>query len=440
MKENKASFVNQMSKKDDLGQKLTKKKEKNLLTVVNVYAPTSKRAADNSNELEDVYSDLAKVLEETKKESSLTLIGGDFNAKVGKRENGEEECLGRYSRGRRNESGQKLIDFCSMHNLCISNSSFKHPARHITTWHSKRTQNGITANIYNQIYYIICTFDRKQLLRNARSHNETLLESDHRVVVAEFELDLFKMFKPQRNPSEKPFNSCLLTCNVQKREEYKNQLDERLNQLRGRGNAEWNEIRTSITETAKEVIGYRKNDKNKKPENEEVAKLSKKQKELRLEIAECNDPVKVQSLKARRNKLLHSIKTTLLNNKEKELDEKVSEINLLEDSAKMFKSVREPTRKKFENAFVLDKNRKKVTNPQEMYNIIKGHFQQQFFDNTEVYLKPFIGNPRKLNNEITLLQVTKAVKKLNNSRAPGFDMISAEMVKYGPAVLLELIT
>ena len=206
-----------------------------------------------------------------------------------------------------------------------------------------------------------------------------------------------------------------------------------------RGNDEWSNIRTCITETAKEVIGFRKGDKNKRPDNAKVAELSREQKELRLEIAECNVPETVQSLKARRNKLLHNIKATLLEEKEKELDAIVSEIDKLKDSAKMFRSVRELNRKKFENTFVLDKEGKKVTNPQEVYEIIKDFFQKQLFDDSEEKLEPFIGPPRPLKRRITVKEVRDAVNRLKNCRAPGFDMISAEMIKYGPEILFELI-
>ena len=114
-------------------------------------------------------------------------------------------------------------------------------------------------------------------------------------------------------------------------------------------------------------------------------------------------------MKAERNKLLHEIKTTLIKEKEKEL-EMVKEMDKMKHDAKM--SVRELRRKKFENACVHIEKGKRVTNPQEMYKIINKHLQAQFYQEIEEKLEMFTGEPRKLNKEITLLDdsTVKVVK------------------------------
>ena len=92
------------------------------------------------------------ISEHQNKDTSLLLICGDFNAKVGTN-NDDAECVGRFSRGHRNVSGQCLIDFCNAHKLFITNSAFKHKAAHITTWESTRINktNNTIKHIYNQI-------------------------------------------------------------------------------------------------------------------------------------------------------------------------------------------------------------------------------------------------------------------------------------------------
>ena len=69
--------------------------------------------------------------------TSSTIIAGDFNTKIKKR-NGSENCTDQCSRGRRNDSGFKLVEFCEMNNKVIVNSCFHHPAKLITTWSKKR--------------------------------------------------------------------------------------------------------------------------------------------------------------------------------------------------------------------------------------------------------------------------------------------------------------
>ena len=147
-----------------------------------------------------------------------------------------------------------MIDFCEMNNLFICNSGFKHPARHITTWHCKRTQNGITTNIYNQIGYVLCPIDRKHILQNARSYNGTLVDSDHRIVITEFELAFVKMYKPHKNESKKHLNSYQLNLDNQKRIEYHDKLEKRLQETENCA-MNWNDIKINMIETAEEVVG-----------------------------------------------------------------------------------------------------------------------------------------------------------------------------------------
>ena len=41
---------------------------------------------------------------------------------------------------------------------------------------------------------------------------------------------------------------------------------------------------------------------------------------------------------------------------------------------------------------------------------------------------------------VTIDETQKAIKKLNNNRAAGYDNISAELLKYGPEILAEFVT
>ena len=167
--------------------------------------------------------------------------------------------------------------------------------------------------------------------------------------------------------------------------------------------------------------------------------MSEKQKELRIRINNCKVIDKRKEMKSERNRILHNIKKTIIEDKEKQLDEKIKEIDKTKDTTKMFKAIKELTRKKLENTYVHDETGKSVTNPQEIYNIINKHFQEQFNDETAEYLEPFKGPPKNLNNEITTDEVKRSVKILNNNRAPGYDKITAEMVKYGPESLHKAI-
>ena len=112
-------------------------KPKHVIHIINVYAPTSERAKKFTGEIQKTYGDLNKLSKEMDKIStSITIIAGNFKAKIGKR-NGSENCIGQWSRGRRNESGSKPAEFFEMDNKVIVNSCFQKHAKHITTWFQK---------------------------------------------------------------------------------------------------------------------------------------------------------------------------------------------------------------------------------------------------------------------------------------------------------------
>ena len=173
-------------------------------------------------------------------------------------------------------------------------------------------------------------------------------------------------------------------------------------------------VAKNITEVAKEVVGFRMSNKNNRQNNSGVQKLSEEQKEIRLQISTCKDTEKREELKLKRNKIMHKIKTMLEADKEIELNHKIDDIEKTKDNTKMFKAVQELSRKKYENPFVHDESGRKVTNPQEIYNIVKKHFRNQFSVDTQEYLESFDGPPRTLNNKITVEEVEKIVK---NNRA-----------------------
>ena len=178
---------------------------------------------------------------------------------------------------------------------------------------------------------------------------------------------------------------------------------------------------------AEETIGYSENNKkNVKAHDPEIEILSEKQKQLRVQINNIKEVNNIQRLRKQRNETMRTIKQKLLENKEKEINEKLNEINNMKDDSKMFKSAKLIHQKKFQNPIIHDEKGKFVTQPTKIYDIIKDHFYNHFNDPNEKQIEPFIGIKRKLNKPITIEEVQKCSKKLNNNRAAGYDEIPAE--------------
>ena len=139
----------------------------------------------------------------------------------------------------------------------------------------------------------------------------------------------------------------------------------------------WNVVKENIMKAANETVGKCARLKNGRVSNAAVEELSEKQKKLRIQISDIDNAEKVEKLRSERNSILKEIQRINNEEKEKELDEKISEIEKMKDSAMMFKSVREIGRKRLENPFVHDEKGRHVTNPKEIHEIHIFFFYKQ---------------------------------------------------------------
>ena len=97
------------------------------ITVIQVYAPTSNA---EEAEVERFYEDLQDLLELTPKKYVLFTVG-DWNAKVESQET--PGVTGKFGLGVRNETGQRLIEFCQENTLVIENTLFQQYKRQLYT-------------------------------------------------------------------------------------------------------------------------------------------------------------------------------------------------------------------------------------------------------------------------------------------------------------------
>ena len=100
------------------------------ITVIQAHAPTSNT---EEAEVEWFYEDLQDLLELTHKKDVLFIVG-DWNAKVGSRET--PGVKGKFGLGVKNETGQRLIEFCQENALVIANTLFQQHKRRLYTWTS----------------------------------------------------------------------------------------------------------------------------------------------------------------------------------------------------------------------------------------------------------------------------------------------------------------
>ena len=88
------------------------------IKIIQVYAPTY-----SDEVVADMYKEINELMDAIVTQHTVVL--GDFNAKIGWRNIGENSIMGPYGTGERNERGDRLIEFATSRQLYIANSKFQ---------------------------------------------------------------------------------------------------------------------------------------------------------------------------------------------------------------------------------------------------------------------------------------------------------------------------
>ncbi|XP_037873354.1 craniofacial development protein 2-like [Bombyx mori] len=147
---------------------------KKIISIIQVYAPTEKASKE---EMEKFYESLQEAQAQT---SGDVLLMGDFNAKVGIAKTKEDKILGKFGYGKRNERGEKLIEFAFEHKLSIMNTYFKMRPNRKWTW---KSPNG---KVKNELDYILS--NQPKSIRKIEVLHGLGYSSDHRLVRATYSL------------------------------------------------------------------------------------------------------------------------------------------------------------------------------------------------------------------------------------------------------------
>jgi hypothetical protein len=221
---------------------------KGAVTICQVYAPTAE--ADDAS-IDSFYSELQQEISRVPRSDQIILMG-DFNAKVGMGDEGTWGVMGRHGIGERNERGERLLDFCCVNNLKITNTRFKQ-----TKMNRKWTWEAPDGNTHNLIDYIIVSSGMMSSVRNSRAFPSADVGSDHQLVMANIRLKL----KVKRATKRSHLTNIDKLRNGRVREDYQGRINQRweemLNEEPEGVEEEWSRVKSIIQETSKEVLGLR---------------------------------------------------------------------------------------------------------------------------------------------------------------------------------------
>ena len=215
------------------------------MAVVNIYAPQEARAwkkvsADKAEAekylIHEFYSQLEQAVTDIKKNSNMFVIAGDFNRRIGRARNPDEEYMGKYGIGRRNPSGEVLADFVREQRMICGNTMFKHRISRRFTWEGnirRKEETATEIRARTQIDYMLVHRRYRLLLTNARAYYGTGFQSDHGLLIAHFNMDKIYIMEKRTRKEEDIFASVDINA-LAKDEEIKTKYQQALdNALQG---------------------------------------------------------------------------------------------------------------------------------------------------------------------------------------------------------------
>lgn len=212
-------------------------------TLIAIYAPTM----TNSQETIDVfYHQLDRTLISIPKQDKIILMG-DFNARVGQDNITWSKALGKYGCGKVNSNGELLLSLCMEHQLCITNTFFKHKPAHKNSWMHPRSKH------WHLIDYIITRHRDLPDIRDTRAMRGANCNTDHIMIQTQVRFKLRRKIKKTKQPPKKIDVNCLKRKDV--REQLENALNERLAEPTGEVDSDWTSFRETVYETSKEHLG-----------------------------------------------------------------------------------------------------------------------------------------------------------------------------------------
>jgi len=386
------------------------------MQIINIYAPTS---SANDEEVNQVYEDVTKA--RSMERASFTIVTGDFNAKIGKKEPDDPKYVGDYGLGERNNRGKRLVKFLSEESLYCLNTFFEKRFEEKWTWMSPNNKTK------NEIDFILS--NHRKFCSDVTVLNEVDAGSDHRLVRACFRIHLKRERDTVIKKTRLPTNGEL----AESKEEYQKEITKRLPPIKSIENMDMNKLNERIKSSIHAAI----NKICSEVAEPEHSKLSAATTELmgqRKKLGKgtqgyryLNAKVKEAIIQDVRNHKTQIIIETIQKNKnprdlKSKLSMKENELNGLKNTEGVI-----------------------VSTPIEIAEMIEDFYTNLYKSTTPWTNKDQIDTRTILNVEskniqgITCDEIRKALKKMRNDECPGEDHITSEMIRFGGKDLEETL-
>ncbi|XP_075157981.1 uncharacterized protein LOC142231248 [Haematobia irritans] len=337
--------------------------------------------------------------------------------------------LGREGLGpTRNDNGERLIDFCTRHNLFIGGTSFIHKDIHKYTWESPdcRTRNHIDHVLVSKLF--------AGSLEDVKTRRGADMDSDHQLLVGTFRLRPAAVKQTKQTAKYDVLKLQDPTTVVM----YNNSLALNIKD----GN--WEEVAETCKQTAKDILGTKNNRRKPWITDNTWAEIQKRKK-LKHKIMRVKDTAEKLATRAEYRRVSLTVKSLAQNDKNLYYNNIADEMEQAANTGnmrKVYASIKKIGGNNMRNTEIIkDSDGNILTSPMSQLSRWREYYieQQRTLDSSTWQRQHHIQN-EILDISIeppTTEEIETALLQLKNGKSAGPDDIPAELLKYGASTLAQ---
>ncbi|XP_045471756.1 uncharacterized protein LOC123678663 [Harmonia axyridis] len=232
-----------------------RREKSELWNIIVAYGPNEDAKVEDKNKF---WEELNMVTEECR---GKIVVCGDFNSRVGIG-GGRDGIVGKYGETKKTNNGERLIEYCRMNNMIVSNTFFEHKDVH------RYTRHGHNVDDRSIIDYFLVERDNRRDIADVRVHRGAEIGSDHYMLVAKIMSEgKEKVEHRQLNEGYENIKSYKLR-EMSVAEEYRKDVEENMTRVEigvEEGVEEvWGRFKNILMESAKRVCGSVKIGRNRR--------------------------------------------------------------------------------------------------------------------------------------------------------------------------------
>ncbi|CAF3323508.1 unnamed protein product [Rotaria sp. Silwood2] len=421
------------------------------ITVLSVYSPVNPTDKQMIESSEKFYNDLQDTLNKISTDDMI-IIMGDLNARVG----GDQQqptlnnCIGPFTVDKVNENGTRLMDFCMMNNIIISNTFFQHKLIHQTSWMHPGSK------IWHILDYTLVNKKFRSSIEDCRMYRRAAgaIGTDHHLMRVKIKLHLKCRRKKQQVKRTKLDYTKFK--NAKTLEMFQEDLSKTLSDAKDK-NITIDDKYSLFVECLKGnaekhfKLDNRKNGKRKEWLTDEILKIID-QKSLAFVNWQNHRGTKSETIYRNKYKRLRKLVKTKIDARQveywDEICEEIEKSVKLNDPATAFSIIRRLRggSKGVENIPIRDRNGKLLVNSEDRLERWCEFFEELL--NVPQAVNPDLINEipilplskeeeNRQNAEPSVEEIRKALCQMKSRKAPGHDEITVDILKAGGLPVLK---